>query len=44
MNKVFDEGLVGATKDMPVFKPSDVYNPEHFISTVKYNPKQIGVQ
>lgn len=44
MNKVFDEGLIGATKDMPVLKSSDVYNPEHFISTVKYNPKQIGVQ
>jgi hypothetical protein len=44
MNKVFDEGLTGATKDMPVVKASDMYNPEHFRSTVKYNPKQIGAQ
>lgn len=43
MNKVFDEGLVGATKDMPVLKATDMYNPEHMLSTVKYNPKQIGV-
>jgi hypothetical protein len=39
MNKVFDEGLVGATKDMPVLKATDMYNPEHMLSTVKYNPK-----
>ena len=42
MNKVFDEGLLGATKDMPTFKASDMYNPEHFRSTAKYNIKQIG--
>lgn len=41
MNKVFDEGLVGATKDMPVLKPLDMYNPEHMLATVKYNPKQL---
>lgn len=42
MNKVFDEGLIGATKDMPVVRPSDVYNPEHVLSTVKkVSPRQI---
>ena len=41
MNKVFDDGLIGATKDMPVVRLEDVYNPQHFVSTVKYNPKQI---
>jgi len=44
MDRVFNEGLVGATKDMPVFKASDMYNSEHFRSTVKYNPKQIEVK
>ena len=44
MDKVFDEGLVGATKDMPVLKASDMYNPEHMLSTVKYNPKQISAK
>lgn len=42
MNAVFDEGLVGATKEMPVVNAMDMYNPEHMMSTVKYNPKQIA--
>jgi len=41
MNRVFDEGLIGATKDMPVLKASDMYNPEHFRAAARYNPKQI---
>lgn len=44
MDKVFNQGLNGATKDMPVAKASDMYNPEHFRSTVRYNPKQIEVK
>jgi len=39
IDKAVDKGLVGSMKDMPVFKASDMYNPEHFRSTIKYNPK-----
>lgn len=30
INKAVDEGLMGATKEVPVVNPFDLYNPDHF--------------
>lgn len=42
IDKVIDEGVVGATKEMPLVRPQDLYDPEHFRSTVNRNAKLLG--
>lgn len=35
-------GLKGATKDMPVVRQEDLYNPDHFKTVAPYNKRQIA--